>query len=104
MSESIAADVLQALSLAREFLGRQPELPKGTAFEWICNWPCLCIVAAITTTSPTSRIRDGALDATRLALPRRFGRIEDYNDQATISEARELLQRAKDHVRAVMVA
>lgn len=104
MSENTAADVLQALSLAREFLGRQPELPKGEAFKWINHWPCLCIVAAITAVSPTSQIRDGALDATRRALPRRFSRIEDYNDQATISEARELLQRAKDHALAVRVA
>lgn len=100
-----AADVMHALSLAREILDRQPELAKGQPFTWTAGRPCLSIHAAIVFASPNPRVRDAVSEATLRALQGQFQgrRIEDFNDHqhTTVSDAQTLLQRAKANALAV---
>lgn len=96
-------EVIDALEQARQFLSNGRNLAKRNAIDWVNGWHCYCIVAAITAASRTTQIRTRALDATRRALPGKWGwkaTIEQYNDapDTTLEDAKTLLQRAKSNV------
>lgn len=98
-------EVLDALEDARVVLNRQRGLAKRNAVDWVNGIPCFCIVAAITFVSPTTRVRDAALDCVRSALPGRFrgSSIETYNDApgTTVEHAKTLLVNAKSFAGSV---
>lgn len=95
-------EVVAALESAGAMLGCQPALAKGAAVAFVEGQWCFCIVAAITAASRTTQIRDLAMDAARRALQGRHwqAKIEAFNDDphTTISDAKELLARAKSNV------